>query len=221
MVGSRAAEPSVVDLESVSEYKRGLYDKLHSTGILDNLKSHLRARILSKLSGQDKVSLAAQRGAHEGGHDGIISRVLDTLFTDYLRHNGFDYTLSVFLPESGLQSPSSALSLQEVLRMLHVDETSQMGRAIRDRASAASGDAGQSNTAGCLSTLILGSLAHVNSSKPLHEAETQTWGPCWRRRGRPERRARGPENRAPPAGPLGVGEGIPEGRLRDTVERLS
>ena len=175
MVGSRAAEPSVVDLESVSEYKRGLYDKLHSTGILDNLKSHLRARILSKLSGQDKVSLAAQRGAHEGGHDGIISRVLDTLFTDYLRHNGFDYTLSVFLPESGLQSPSSALSLQEVLRMLHVDETSQMGRAIRDRASAASGDAGQSNTAGCLSTLILGSLAHVNSSKPLHEAETQTW----------------------------------------------
>ena len=161
------------DLESVSEYKRGLYDKLYSTGILDNLKSHLRTRILSKLSGRDKVGIArASRG-----NEGLISRVLDSLFTDYLRQNGYDYTLSVFLPESGLQS-SSSLTLGEILDMLHIDKTSQMGQVIEERHQRevdSSDAAPSSSSSSCLSTLILGSIAQVHSSKPLHEAETQTW----------------------------------------------
>ncbi|QDZ22148.1 hypothetical protein A3770_07p46660 [Chloropicon primus] len=173
MVGTRQGEHVGVDLSSAREYKRGLYDKLHTSGILDNLKSHLRTRILSKLSGgNDRTSVGGQSRTREG----LIPRVLDSLFTDYLKRNGYDYTLSVFLPESGLQS-SSSLSLREIMKMLQIDETSQMARAIQSRSEGAeeASDPGLSSSSSCLSTLILESLAQVNSAKPLHEAETQTW----------------------------------------------
>ena len=164
---SREGDVAHLDMRSRAEYTRGLYDRLHETGILSSLKSHLRTRILFKLKGQDSIEVA--RKPEEDDRRRLLCRALESLFADYLQSHGFDYTLSVFLPESGI-SNGSALTLAEILEVLKVQGSSGLAHRI-----AATADAGAGAQPPCMSVRLLGALQDVHVSSARHEAETQTW----------------------------------------------
>ena len=45
----------------------------------------------------------------------LIVKVADSMFVEYLQSRGFDFTLSVFLPESGLDNPSQVRIMMWIL----------------------------------------------------------------------------------------------------------
>ena len=80
---------------------------MKKNGVLGNLKAQLRTQFLSELK-----SLAKEDGRggpfdvnrHRGQKQNLRTRVLNTLFLEHLRSMGYKYSLSVFLPESGVNT---------------------------------------------------------------------------------------------------------------------
>ncbi|KAL2634172.1 hypothetical protein R1flu_005651 [Riccia fluitans] len=104
---------------SVQELKKQLFTSLKCTGILDSLKSQLRARLLDHLRKQDGNLL---ENKHKNRKPSVTERLLSSLFLDYLNSYGYAFTQSVFLPESTMVS-WRPYTYQEILQLLHLDAT--------------------------------------------------------------------------------------------------
>ncbi|KAL3693665.1 hypothetical protein R1sor_007316 [Riccia sorocarpa] len=102
---------------SVQELKKQLFTSLKCTGILDSLKSQLRARLLDHLKKQDGNLL---ENKDKNRKPSVTERLLSSLFLDYLNSYGYAFTQSVFLPESRMVS-WPPYSSDEILQLLHLD----------------------------------------------------------------------------------------------------
>ena len=94
--------------------KRELYTSLRGAGVVNRLRTTLRAEIVGRLRRRESGWLA----------DGDASvpptlqrRIVDSLFVEYLRERGLEYTLSVFMPESGLPA-EHALPRDDMVSLL-------------------------------------------------------------------------------------------------------
>ena len=113
---------------------------LKKNGTVDTLKSQLRAKVLSELR--------SGSGASSGGKQArpVVEQAANFLVMDYLQSCGYDYSASVFAPESGVAvAPTSTLSdedfaneMRRLLDLLHIHPDSRLyGRMTSTRGSSA------------------------------------------------------------------------------------
>ena len=160
---------------SVLDLKSQLLSSMKKNGVLGNLKAQLRTQFLSELK-----SLAKEDGRggpfdvnrHRGQKQNLRTRVLNTLFLEHLRSMGYKYSLSVFLPESGVNT-SPPLSKLEILQVLNI----RKGHAFYTKLASTLGEMKapllEQKTNGN-NTLISAILEGLESSSTVHDSFTQT-----------------------------------------------
>ncbi|CAG9327016.1 unnamed protein product [Blepharisma stoltei] len=93
--------------ENLSSYKADLFQLFKQQGMDNDLKAIMRAKLLTKIKGQHQVK-----------PDDLNTRILSSLFLDFLKAQGFQYTTSVFVPECG--NSDRMLSQAEIAQALGV-----------------------------------------------------------------------------------------------------
>jgi len=119
-------------MTSAQELRNRLFERLRAAGTVDELKAQVRVRVIEYLrdraSGQEAELFPAARSPLESSTDALLQKVVRSLVVDFLETEDCQYTLSVYLPEGGLDS-SQPLSREELLRILGLEEDrSQDGR---------------------------------------------------------------------------------------------
>ncbi|KAJ3156566.1 oxidative DNA demethylase [Geranomyces variabilis] len=142
-IGRRPDGEITVDGMSRQELRTRLFETLRTRGVADKLKSQLRAKIVAEL----KLRVHGRGGVAEGflseGGRGdaatptasrgrLLYQVLDSLVVGYLRSRGLDFTLSVFLPESGCADGVRVLAEEDVMQALHLDHRTPFYRALKE-----------------------------------------------------------------------------------------
>uniref|UniRef100_A0A3B3UZS7 Uncharacterized protein n=1 Tax=Poecilia latipinna TaxID=48699 RepID=A0A3B3UZS7_9TELE len=90
------------DALSPEELRKRLYQTFKKNGVLDTLKVQLRNQLIQELkSPHSKGQNPALRPPH-GTSDTLLLSACNTIVADHLRTLGYEYTLSVFCPESGV-----------------------------------------------------------------------------------------------------------------------
>ncbi|XP_043928465.1 oral-facial-digital syndrome 1 protein [Protopterus annectens] len=87
---------------SPEELRRRLYQTFKSKGLLDSLKTQLRNQLVHELRHQTLSGDVLPQPLSSEGLS-LLSRASNSLIADHLYRCGYEYTLSVFYPESGLE----------------------------------------------------------------------------------------------------------------------
>nr|XP_008505493.1 PREDICTED: oral-facial-digital syndrome 1 protein-like [Equus przewalskii] len=100
------------DVLSQDELRKKLYQTFKDRGILDTLKTQLRNQLIHELmhpvlSGELKPQSLSVEGST------LLVGASNSLVVDHLRRCGYEYSLSVFFPESGLAKEQSSLGSQQ------------------------------------------------------------------------------------------------------------
>ncbi|KAI8622008.1 hypothetical protein BC830DRAFT_1224164 [Chytriomyces sp. MP71] len=146
------------------EFRYSLFETLQENGIADKLKSQLRANIVAELKKKALFADVNHRGNASAG--ALTTRLVDSLIVDYLKRQGSEFTLSVFVPEAGLNVSGALLSESDVFRVLHLDVSTTLIQSYRTHVD---------NFPETTATIVklLNSLSKVLDI-PAHEKECQT-----------------------------------------------
>ncbi|XP_068703623.1 centriole and centriolar satellite protein OFD1-like isoform X2 [Montipora foliosa] len=109
---------------SPEEFRRNLFQAFQSRGVLEALKTQLRNRLIAELqetTGQPGLVQKSQSMVT----DNLYELAANSLIADHLKRCKYEYSLSVFLPESGLQE-SKLLTIRDVLLILKISAGSQL-----------------------------------------------------------------------------------------------
>jgi len=98
---------------SKSEFHSNIFSTLKKSGVADKLKSQLRAKLVAELVLKSKT---IQPALIE--QETIYIKVIDSLIVDYLKSKNYDFTVSVFMPESG--QTKQLLNLSDLHALLHL-----------------------------------------------------------------------------------------------------
>ncbi|KAJ3268859.1 oxidative DNA demethylase [Terramyces sp. JEL0728] len=105
---------------SQQELRDRLLDQFNKAGLREKLKSQLRSKLFAELSFRTKVT-----NNQPSPTSVLLVKVVDSLFTEYLSERGLEFTLSVFLPETG-QNLNTTLKQDDIVRALHLDPVKNM-----------------------------------------------------------------------------------------------
>lgn len=95
---------------SKEEFHRKLLDTLKRNGVTDTLKSQLRSRLIQELCMRTNLDLALKnvyKDSKSHGSSNSSSKhtsLVESLIWEYLSKSQYEYTLSVFGPESRISS---------------------------------------------------------------------------------------------------------------------
>ncbi|XP_077002424.1 centriole and centriolar satellite protein OFD1 isoform X4 [Tamandua tetradactyla] len=156
--------PPKSDVLSQDELRKRLYQTFKDRGILDTLKTQLRNQLIHQLmhpvlSGQ----LQPQSVPVEGS--GLLIGASNYLVADHLRRCGYEYSLSVFFPESSL-AKEEMFTLQGLLQLIKVNPQSSLYKSLVSRFE-------KENQKGFL-IQFLEELAEHHQTKESCDMETQT-----------------------------------------------
>ncbi|KAJ3364705.1 oxidative DNA demethylase [Allomyces javanicus] len=132
MTGDRTTTTATTTSSSWDEthLRSALQAQLRRSGVVDQLRAQLRARIIEQLHPDSGVPGAGFRGRPRGGDATVIHTIVNALVTEFLAHQGLEYTLSVYLPETSQTLPPKVADW-ELLELLHLDQiqaSSSLGR---------------------------------------------------------------------------------------------
>ncbi|GFR48611.1 hypothetical protein Agub_g10522 [Astrephomene gubernaculifera] len=99
-----------------AEFKKKMLSQLATTGVVGQVKSQLRAQLLSQLQKGHIVQL----GPPPGDRPGLKRHALNSMIADYMSAVQYNYSLSVFKEESGMES-RPLLTEDELLDVLKID----------------------------------------------------------------------------------------------------
>ncbi|PNH04643.1 Oral-facial-digital syndrome 1 [Tetrabaena socialis] len=117
------------------EFRKKMMSQLQTTGVVSQVKSQLRAQLLHQLQKGQIVQL----GPPPGDRPGLKRHALNSMIADYMRTVQYNYSLSVFMEESGVES-RPLLTEDELLDVLKIDrETSFFQSFMKARAHAETG----------------------------------------------------------------------------------
>jgi oral-facial-digital syndrome 1 protein len=141
---------------------------MKKNGALGNLKAQLRTQFLSELktmaiAGGRKGPLEAT--VRSAAHQDLRTRTLNALFAEHLKTMGYRYSLSVFVPECGMNA-TPALSKDDMLSIMNI----RPGHALHSHLTQRGG---REDTAPSLIADIIGGLESRATS---HDAICQTDG---------------------------------------------
>ncbi|XP_053243188.1 centriole and centriolar satellite protein OFD1 isoform X2 [Podarcis raffonei] len=149
---------------SQDELRRRLYQTFKSRGVLDSLKTQLRNQLIHDLM-NPILSGKIQPQAVSSECSSLLIGASNSLVADHLRRCGYEYSLSVFYPESGLEK-DKALTMQDLLQLIRINPKTDLYKALISASE-------KENTKGFL-VQILTELIDHSLHKQICSTETQT-----------------------------------------------
>uniref|UniRef100_A0A3B3Z491 Uncharacterized protein n=1 Tax=Poecilia mexicana TaxID=48701 RepID=A0A3B3Z491_9TELE len=151
------------DALSPEELRKRLYQTFKKNGVLDTLKVQLRNQLIQELkSPHSKGQNPALRPPH-GTSDTLLLSACNTIVADHLRTLGYEYTLSVFCPESGV-CKDKILKKEDLLQILKFTPSSASFTSMLNKED---GDKG-------LLFSLLTNLTHHSTHNLRNDVDTQT-----------------------------------------------
>uniref|UniRef100_A0A8C0JR24 OFD1 centriole and centriolar satellite protein n=1 Tax=Canis lupus dingo TaxID=286419 RepID=A0A8C0JR24_CANLU len=155
--------PSKPDMLSQDELRKKLYQTFKDRGILDTLKTQLRNKLIHELmhpvlNGELQPPSVSVEGS------ALLTSASNSLVADYLQRCGYEYSLSVFFPESGL-AKEKVLTMQDLLQLIKINPESSLYKSLISGFD-------KENKGFLLH--FLRELADYHQSKASCDAETQT-----------------------------------------------
>ncbi|XP_068602385.1 centriole and centriolar satellite protein ofd1 [Brachionichthys hirsutus] len=149
------------DALTPDELRKRLYQTFKSKGVLDALKTQLRNQLIHELN-QPSLTGAEQVPRPVPIHSAPnLVLACNNIVADHLRTSEYEYTLSVFYPESGLRRDKVAI--KDLLQLLEIPPESALHRCL----SSNKDDKG-------LLLNLLTRLTHHSAHKLCRDADTQT-----------------------------------------------
>ncbi|KAM9320039.1 centriole and centriolar satellite protein OFD1 [Gastrophryne carolinensis] len=105
------------------ELRKRLYQTFKNKGVLDSLKTQLRNQLIQDLK-HHAYSKEQQRPS-DLPRDSVLHLACNSLVADHLQRCGYEYTLSVFYPECGLQK-EKALGICDILQLIKINPNSRL-----------------------------------------------------------------------------------------------
>ncbi|NXI49533.1 OFD1 protein, partial [Chloroceryle aenea] len=156
---------AAVEKETLSqdELRKRLYQTFKNRGVLDTLKTQLRNQLIHELM-HPVLSGELQPRAVPSDDSSLLITASNSLVADHLQRCGYEYSLSVFFPESGLEK-KKLWTVQDFLQLMRINQKSSLYRSL------ISGT--QKENKGFLMQILIRLTEH-HLSKETHDTETQT-----------------------------------------------
>ncbi|KAM4683308.1 centriole and centriolar satellite protein OFD1 isoform 5-T7 [Amazona ochrocephala] len=154
-----------VEKETLSqdELRKRLYQTFKNRGVLDTLKTQLRNRLIHELM-HPILSGELQPQAVPNEESSLLITASNSLVADHLQRCGYEYSLSVFFPESGLEK-NKLWSMQDLLQLMRISPKSSLYKSLTLET--------QKENKGFLMQILIGLTEH-HLSKETRDTETQT-----------------------------------------------
>ncbi|XP_030161019.1 oral-facial-digital syndrome 1 protein isoform X3 [Lynx canadensis] len=125
---SQFAMPSTSDVLSQDELRKKLYQTFKDRGILDTLKTQLRKQLIHELmhpvvNGEVQSQSAPVEGS------ALLIGTSNSLVADHLKRCGYEYSLSVFFPETGV-AKEKVFTMQDLLELLKINPESGLYKSL-------------------------------------------------------------------------------------------
>lgn len=109
------------------QLKSKLIESVRNKGILDSMKSQLRNKLALEMNSNieqtnNKNGLVT---VNQKPRSNLALNTINCLLIDHLRSNEYDYTLSVFMPESGINL-NEVYALTDILHVLKISTESKL-----------------------------------------------------------------------------------------------
>ncbi|XP_027494392.1 oral-facial-digital syndrome 1 protein isoform X2 [Corapipo altera] len=148
---------------SQEELRKRLYQTFKSRGVLDTLKTQLRNQLIHELM-HPVLSGELQPQTVPSDDSSLLITASNSLVADHLQRCGYEYSLSVFFPESGLEK-KKLWTMQDILHLMRISPKSSLYESLTSGT--------QKENKGFLMQILIGLTEH-HLNKETHNTETQT-----------------------------------------------
>nr|XP_012640258.1 oral-facial-digital syndrome 1 protein isoform X2 [Microcebus murinus] len=155
------------DVLSQDDLRKKLYQTFKDRGILDTLKTQLRNQLIHELMHPVLSGELQPRSISVEGSSLLIG-ASNSLVADHLQRCGYEYSLSVFFPESGL-AQEKIFTMHDLLQLIKINPASSLYKSLIARFD-------KENQKGFL-MCFLKELAEYHQAKESCDTETQTSSP--------------------------------------------
>uniref|UniRef100_A0A8C4IQN9 OFD1 centriole and centriolar satellite protein n=1 Tax=Dicentrarchus labrax TaxID=13489 RepID=A0A8C4IQN9_DICLA len=114
------------DTLSPDELRKRLYQTFKNKGVLDTLKTQLRNQLIQELKHPPLTGGEPVPRPVPVKSEPLLVSACNSIVADHLRTSGYEYTLSVFYPESGLCKDK----VRELLQLLRISPESALFRSL-------------------------------------------------------------------------------------------
>ncbi|MEQ2254410.1 hypothetical protein ILYODFUR_003422 [Ilyodon furcidens] len=151
------------DTLSPEELRKRLYQTFKNIGVLDTLKVQLRNQLIQELKYPHSKGHNPAPRPLQGTSESFLLSACNSMVADHLRSSGYEYTLSVFCPESGL-SKDKILKKEDLLQVLKFNPSSTFVTSMLNK---------ENSDKGLLFSLLT-DLTHHSTHDLRHDVDTQT-----------------------------------------------
>ncbi|XP_049690089.1 centriole and centriolar satellite protein OFD1 isoform X6 [Accipiter gentilis] len=154
-----------VERETLSqdELRKRLYQTFKNRGVLDTLKTQLRNQLIHELM-HPILSGELQPQVVPSDDSSLLITASNSLVADHLQRCGYEYSLSVFFPESGLEK-KKLWTVQDLLQLMRINPKSSLYKSLTSGT--------RKENKGFLMQILIGLTEH-HLSRETHDTETQT-----------------------------------------------
>uniref|UniRef100_A0A8C4IQY7 OFD1 centriole and centriolar satellite protein n=1 Tax=Dicentrarchus labrax TaxID=13489 RepID=A0A8C4IQY7_DICLA len=117
------------DTLSPDELRKRLYQTFKNKGVLDTLKTQLRNQLIQELKHPPLTGGEPVPRPVPVKSEPLLVSACNSIVADHLRTSGYEYTLSVFYPESGL-CKDKVSTKGELLQLLRISPESALFRSL-------------------------------------------------------------------------------------------
>ncbi|XP_043426588.1 LOW QUALITY PROTEIN: oral-facial-digital syndrome 1 protein [Prionailurus bengalensis] len=125
---SQFTMPSTSDVLSQDELRKKLYQTFKDRGILDTLKTQLRKQLIHELM-HPVVNGEVQPQSVPVEGSALLIGTSNSLVADHLKRCGYEYSLSVFFPETGV-AKEKVFTMQDLLELLKINPESGLYKSL-------------------------------------------------------------------------------------------
>ncbi|NWV38733.1 OFD1 protein, partial [Grantiella picta] len=154
-----------VEREALSqeELRKRLYQTFKNRGVLDTLKTQLRNQLIHELM-HPILNGELQPQMVPSEDSSLLVTASNSLVADHLQRCGYEYSLSVFFPESGLEK-TKLFTMQDLLQLMRIGPKSSLYKSLTSGT--------QKEDKGFLMQILIGLTEH-HLNRETHNTETQT-----------------------------------------------
>uniref|UniRef100_A0A8C5K501 LisH domain-containing protein n=1 Tax=Jaculus jaculus TaxID=51337 RepID=A0A8C5K501_JACJA len=127
-VMAQSTMPPKCDVLNQDELRKKLYQTFKDRGILDTLKTQLRNQLIHELMYPVLSGEVTPRSISVEG-SALLIGASNSLVADHLQRCGYEYSLSVFFPESGL-AKDKVFTMQDVLQLIRISPSSSLYKSL-------------------------------------------------------------------------------------------
>ncbi|KAF6390570.1 OFD1 centriole and centriolar satellite protein [Rhinolophus ferrumequinum] len=128
MPPTKPTMPPKSDVLSQDELRKKLYQTFKDRGILDTLKTQLRNQLIHELMHPVLTGEVRPQSISVEGSTLLIG-ASNSLVADHLQRCGYEYSLSVFFPESGL-AKEKVFTMQDLLQLIKINPKSSLYKSL-------------------------------------------------------------------------------------------